>query len=151
MELIKRRGTLVVVSAPSGAGKTTLCHEVRSLVPDLYYSVSCTTRSPRNGEVNGTDFHFVDAGDFIAMRDRNEFAEWAQVHGHYYGTPARALEGALARGLDILLDIDTSGAPSSAPATRRRCRCSSWPPRWPSWTHACASGRATRRARSPGA
>ncbi len=110
MELIKRRGTLVVVSAPSGAGKTTLCHEVRSLVPDLYYSVSCTTRAPRNGEVNGTDFHFIDAGEFIAMRDRNEFAEWAQVHGHYYGTPARALEGALARGLDILLDIDTSGA-----------------------------------------
>ena len=110
MELIKRRGTLVVVSAPSGAGKTTLCHEVRSRVPDLYYSVSCTTRAPRNGEVNGTDFHFVETGDFIAMRDRNEFAEWAQVHGHYYGTPARALEGALARGLDILLDIDTSGA-----------------------------------------
>jgi guanylate kinase len=110
VQLIKRRGTLVVVSAPSGAGKTTLCHEVRSRVPDLYYSVSYTTRTPRPGEVNGTDFHFVSTAEFIAMRDRDEFAEWAEVHGHLYGTPARALESALARGLDVLLDIDTQGA-----------------------------------------
>ena len=67
MELIKRRGTLVVVSAPSGAGKTTLCHEVRILVPDLYYSISYTTRSPRPGEINGTDFHFVTETEFAAM------------------------------------------------------------------------------------
>jgi guanylate kinase len=110
VELVKRRGTLVVVSAPSGAGKTTLCHEVRSLIPDLYYSVSYTTRAPRPGEVNGTDFHFLSEADFIGMRDRDEFAEWATVHGHLYGTPARALESALARGLDVLLDIDTHGA-----------------------------------------
>ena len=110
MQLIKRRGTLVVVSAPSGAGKTTLCHEVRSLVPGLYYSVSYTTREPRPGEKNGTDFFFVTEGVFTAMRDRDEFAEWAQVHGHLYGTPAKALESALARGLDVLLDIDTHGA-----------------------------------------
>ncbi|HEV8440086.1 MAG TPA: guanylate kinase [Methylomirabilota bacterium] len=107
---MKRRGTLVVVSAPSGAGKTTLCHEVRSLVPDLYYSVSYTTRTPRPGEVDGTDFHFVSEAEFVAMRNRDEFAEWATVHGHLYGTPARALEGALGRGLDVLLDIDTHGA-----------------------------------------
>jgi len=110
MQLIKRRGTLVVVSAPSGAGKTTLCHEVRTLVPDLYYSVSYTTREPRPGETNGTDFSFVTEGVFTAMRSRDEFAEWAQVHGHHYGTPAKALEGALSRGLDVLLDIDTHGA-----------------------------------------
>jgi guanylate kinase len=110
VELIKRRGTLVVVSAPSGAGKTTLCHEVRSVVPGLYYSVSYTTRAPRPGEVDGTDFHFIDDATFIAMRGRDEFAEWATVHGHLYGTPARALEGALGRGLDVLLDIDTHGA-----------------------------------------
>ena len=110
MQLIKRRGTLVVVSAPSGAGKTTLCHEVRSLVPDLYYSVSYTTRPPRHGETNGADFFFVTEGVFIAMRGRDEFAEWAEVHGHYYGTPAKALEAALGRGLDVLLDIDTHGA-----------------------------------------
>ncbi len=110
MELIKRRGTLVVVSAPSGAGKSTLCHEVRSLIPGLYYSVSYTTRAPRPGEVDGTDFHFVTEAGFIAMRNRDEFAEWAEVHGHFYGTPAPALEGALGRGLDVLLDIDTHGA-----------------------------------------
>ncbi len=110
MQLIKRRGTLVVVSAPSGAGKTTLSHEVRTLVPDLYYSVSYTTRDPRPGETHGTDFFFVTEGQFTAMRGRDEFAEWAQVHGHLYGTPTKALEGALNRGLDVLLDIDTHGA-----------------------------------------
>src|SRR5499425_3240756 len=110
MQLIKRRGTLVVVSAPSGAGKTTLCHEVRTLVPDLYYSVSYTTRDPRPGETHGTDFFFVSDGQCTAMRGRDEFAEWAQVHGHLYGTPVKALEGALGRGSDVLLDIDTHGA-----------------------------------------
>jgi guanylate kinase len=110
MDVVKRRGTLVVVSAPSGAGKTTLCHEVRSLVPDLFYSVSYTTRAPRPGEVNGTDFHFVTEAEFRVLRERDELAEWAQVHGNYYGTPARALDGAVARGLDVLLDIDTQGA-----------------------------------------
>jgi guanylate kinase len=108
--LIKRRGVLVVVSAPSGAGKTTLCHEVRPLVPSLFYSVSCTTRGPRPGEIDGVDFHFKTEGEFIAMRDRDEFAEWAVVHGHLYGTPARPLETALSRGEDVLLDIDTQGA-----------------------------------------
>jgi guanylate kinase len=110
MEVVKRRGALVVVSAPSGAGKTTLCHEVRSIVPELYYSVSYTTRPPRSGERNGRDFHFVTEAQFTAMRERDEFVEWAQVHGQLYGTPARALEGALSRGLDVLLDIDTHGA-----------------------------------------
>jgi guanylate kinase len=110
MELIKRRGALIVVSAPSGAGKTTLCHEVRQLVPDLFYSVSYTTRAPRPGEVDGKDFHFVTDVEFLAMRDRDEFAEWAEVHGHRYGTPAKALESALGRGLDVILDIDTHGA-----------------------------------------
>ena len=75
MELIKRRGALSVVSAPSGAGKTTLCHEVKQLVPDLFYSVSHTTRTPRLGEVNGTDFHFVTEAEFLEMRDRDDFAD----------------------------------------------------------------------------
>jgi guanylate kinase len=144
MQLIKRRGTLVVVSAPSGAGKTTLCHEVRALVPDLYYSVSYTTREPRPGEKNGVDFFFVTEGVFTAMRGRDEFAEWAQVHGHLYGTPAKALEGALSRGLDVLLDIDTHGA-------RKRYRCSSWRRPWRSSRRGCASATATPRATSPGA
>jgi guanylate kinase len=108
--VINRRGTLFVVSAPSGAGKTTLCREARGLVPDLAYSVSCTTRPPRMGEIDGTDFHFVTEAEFRARRERDEFAEWAVVHGNLYGTRARLLEAALAGGNDVLLDIDTQGA-----------------------------------------
>jgi guanylate kinase len=107
---IKRRGALVVVSAPSGAGKSTLCSQVRSIVPNLFYSVSYTTRAPRAGEDGGRDFHFITEAAFLALRDHDELAEWAQVHGNYYGTPARPLEEALARGEDVLLDIDTQGA-----------------------------------------
>src|SRR5260370_40215335 len=110
MQVIKGRGTVVVVSAPWGAGKTTLCHEVRTLVPDLYYSVSYTTRSPRHDETNGTDFFFVTEGAFTAMRARDEFAVMAEVHGHLYGTPAIALDTAPGRGLAELLSIDSTCA-----------------------------------------
>lgn len=108
--MISRRGTLFVVSAPSGAGKTTLCREIRLRLPDLAYSVSVTTRPPRPGEIDGADFRFVGAPEFRAMLARGEFAEWATVHGNLYGTRARALEGALTTGRDVLLDIDTQGA-----------------------------------------
>jgi len=108
--VISRRGTLFVVSAPSGAGKTTLCREIRLRLPDLAYSVSVTTRPPRPGEIDGTDFRFVGAPEFRAMLARGDFAEWATVHGNLYGTRARALEDALATGRDVLLDIDTQGA-----------------------------------------
>jgi guanylate kinase len=106
----RRRGTLFVVSAPSGAGKTTLCREIRLRLPDLAYSVSVTTRPPRPGEIDGADFRFVGAPEFRAMLARGEFAEWATVHGNLYGTRARALEDALTTGRDVLLDIDTQGA-----------------------------------------
>ena len=108
--MIRRRGTLFVVSAPSGAGKTTLCREIRLCLPDLAYSVSVTTRPPRPGEIDGADFRFVGVSEFQAMLARGEFAEWATVHGNLYGTRARALEDALATGRDVLLDIDTQGA-----------------------------------------
>ena len=107
---LRRRGTLFVVSAPSGAGKTTLCREARLRVPHLAYSVSCTTRAPRLGEVDGQDFRFISRETFLAMRDRGELAEWASVHSNLYGTPARPLENALQDGRDVLLDIDTQGA-----------------------------------------
>ena len=108
--MISRRGTLFVVSAPSGAGKTTLCREMRLRLPDLAYSVSYTTRAPRPGEVDGADFHFVSEPRFRDMLRAGEFAEWAKVHTHLYGTPAPALEAALRDGYDVLLDIDTQGA-----------------------------------------
>jgi len=108
--VIKRRGTLFVVSAPSGAGKTTLCREMRLRLHELAYSVSVTTRAPRPGEIDGSDFRFVSEGDFRAMLARGEMAEWATVHGNLYGTPAKPLEAALRDGRDVLLDIDTQGA-----------------------------------------
>ncbi len=108
--MISRRGTLFVVSAPSGAGKTTLCREIRLRLPDLAYSVSVTTRPPRPGEIDGVDFRFVGEPEFRAMLGAGELAEWATVHGNLYGTRARALEDALAAGRDVLLDIDTQGA-----------------------------------------
>jgi guanylate kinase len=107
---VKRRGTLFVVSAPSGAGKTTLCGELRLRVPGLAYSVSVTTRAPRAGEVDGEHFEFVNESRFREMIAAGEFAEHAVVHGHLYGTRASTLERALAAGTDVLLDIDTQGA-----------------------------------------
>jgi guanylate kinase len=108
--VIRRRGTLFVVSAPSGAGKTTLCREMRLRLPDLAYSVSVTTRAPRPGEINGSDFTFVSEAEFKAMLGRGELAEWATVHNNLYGTPAAPMEAALREGRDVLLDIDTQGA-----------------------------------------
>jgi guanylate kinase len=108
--VITRRGTLFVVSAPSGAGKTTLCREMRLRLHELAYSVSVTTRAPRPGEIDGTDFRFLSETEFRAMLGRGELAEWATVHGHLYGTPAGPLEAALRDGRDVLLDIDTQGA-----------------------------------------
>ena len=107
---VKRRGTLFVVSAPSGAGKTTLCRELRKRVPGLAYSISVTTRAPRAGETDGVDFEFVVEARVRALIAADEFAEHAVVHGHLYGTRASALERALAAGTDVLLDIDTQGA-----------------------------------------
>jgi guanylate kinase len=108
--VIRRRGTLFVVSAPSGAGKTTLCREMRLRLHDLAYSVSVTTRPPRPGEKDGSDFRFVSEAEFRAMLARGEMAEWATVHDNLYGTPAGPLEAALGDGRDVLLDIDTQGA-----------------------------------------
>jgi len=107
---VTRRGTLFVVSAPSGAGKTTLCREMRHRVPGLSYSISVTTRAPRAGEIHGVDFEFVDDVRFRELLAKEEFAEHAVVHGHLYGTRASTLERALAAGIDVLLDIDTQGA-----------------------------------------
>jgi len=108
--VIRRRGTLFVVSAPSGAGKTTLCAEVRRLIPELAYSVSVTTRAPRPSEIDGTHFSFVTEKQFDELLNAGAFAEQALVHGHRYGTRAATLEAALNAGTDILLDIDTQGA-----------------------------------------
>jgi len=104
------RGHLFVVSAPSGAGKSTLCNAVRERFPDIHYSVSATTRPPRPGETDGVDYHFVTEAEFQEGIERGRWAEWAVVHGNYYGTSAEGLREALESGTDILLDIDVQGA-----------------------------------------
>jgi guanylate kinase len=106
----KRRGIIFILSAPSGAGKTTLTNGLRALYPEIKLSVSCTTRARRDGETNRRDYHFISPERFAAMRARGEFAEWAKVHDFFYGTPREPLERSLRTGQDILLDIDVQGA-----------------------------------------
>jgi len=107
--VFRRQGILFVISAPSGTGKTTLCENLRA-TPDFIYSVSCTTRPPRSGEVNGVDYHFLQKDDFLRRIERGEMLEYAQVHGNYYGTLKATVKEALEQGTDVLLDIDVQGA-----------------------------------------
>ena len=108
--MMERRGVLFVVSAPSGAGKTTLCKELAARVPNLKHSISYTTRPPRPGEVHGREYFFVDARYFQSLVERDEFAEWAQVYGQRYGTPRTPLIEMMDQGVDVLLEIDVQGA-----------------------------------------
>jgi guanylate kinase len=100
---------LFVVSAPSGAGKTTLCDALRQ-TPDFVYSVSCTTRAPRAGEIAGDDYHFIAEQEFRSRVEAGEFLEYAKVHDDYYGTLREPLLANLQAGVDVLIDIDTQGA-----------------------------------------
>ena len=105
----RRTGILFVISAPSGAGKTTLCTALRQK-PDFVWSVSCTTRAPRPGEVDGEDYHFLHPEDFTTRLGNGEFLEHAEVHGNHYGTLKGPVLENLRNGIDVLLDIDTHGA-----------------------------------------
>ncbi len=104
------KGRLYIISAPSGAGKTTLCSMLIKKYPDVHYSISYTTRQPRGNEVNGKEYFFVDKDTFQNMIDNHEFLEWAEVHGNFYGTSKSQIEEALNKGIDIILDIDPQGA-----------------------------------------
>jgi guanylate kinase len=105
----RRTGILFVLSAPSGAGKTTLTMALRQK-PDFVYAVSCTTRAPRPGEVDGEDYMFLSEDDFVAKVANGEFLEHAEVHGRHYGTLKRTVLDQLEHGVDVLIDIDTQGA-----------------------------------------
>ena len=107
--VFRRQGILFVLSAPSGTGKTTLCENLRA-TPDFIYSVSCTTRPPRPGEVDGTDYHFLSRDEFLGKIERGEMLEYAVVHDNYYGTLKATVKEALEQGTDVLLDIDVQGA-----------------------------------------
>lgn len=100
----------IILSAPSGGGKTTIARMLLARRPDLGYSVSCTTRNPRAGEVNGTDYYFLSRGEFIGRRERGEFAESAEVHGNLYGTLQAEVDRVLAGGRHVIMDIDVQGA-----------------------------------------
>jgi guanylate kinase len=101
---------LLIVSSPSGAGKTTLCSRLRAELPDLRFSVSHTTRKPRPNEVNGREYHFIDAATFEHMIREGAFAEWARVHGNLYGTSVAEIEAARTNARGVLFDIDYQGA-----------------------------------------
>ena len=111
----QRTGILFVLSAPSGAGKTTLCSALRHK-PDFVYAVSCTTRAPRAGEIEGEDYHFLSDEEFDRRVAAGEFLEYAEVHGCKYGTLKNSVTENLRKGIDVLIDIDTKGA-----ATIRSC------------------------------
>lgn len=103
-------GLLFIVSGPSGTGKSTLCKELVKLISSLKFSVSYTTRPSRKGEISGKDYHFISSEAFKTMREKGEFAEWAEIYGHLYGTSRTSIEEAFKNGLDLLFDIDCQGA-----------------------------------------
>jgi len=106
----KRLGLFMVLCAPSGAGKSTLIRRLCAEFPSLSFSISATTRAPRTGETPGVDYHFLSRDAFLAWREAGKLAEWAEVHGNFYGTPADPVREALAAGRDMLFDVDVQGA-----------------------------------------
>jgi guanylate kinase len=108
-DAIQRRGLMLVLSSPSGAGKTTLSRQLLDNDSQIQLSVSCTTRAKRPGEKDGVDYHFIDTASFSGMIQRGEFLEHARVFNHYYGTPKAPVEEALSAGKDVLFDIDWQG------------------------------------------
>ncbi|NFG25874.1 guanylate kinase [Clostridium botulinum] len=106
----KKRGLLIVISGPSGAGKGTICKELLEKNDNLLLSVSATTRSPRNGEVDGVNYHFLSKENFITRIEKNDFLEHAEVYGNYYGTPKSNVDEMLDSGRDVILEIDIQGA-----------------------------------------
>lgn len=113
---MKRLGILFVISAPSGAGKSTICSSLRQ-TPDTVYAVSCTTRSPRAGEIDGEDYHFMHPDEFERRIATGDFLEYARVHNHYYGTLRQTIVDHLRDGIDVLVDIDIQGAASIRKST----------------------------------
>ena len=106
----RRRGVLIALSSPSGAGKTTLSKRLLSQNPDVVLSISCTTRKPRPGEINGQDYDFISVEEFKKRIDDGYFFEWAEVFGRYYGTPKTPVMEAIDEGRDVIFDIDWQGA-----------------------------------------
>lgn len=107
---ISRRGLMLVLSSPSGAGKSTIARNLLRDDPSISLSVSVTTRAKRGSEIDGTDYHFISKREFEVMRDSGGLLEWAEVHGNFYGTPFEPVQAAMSEGRDMLFDIDWQGA-----------------------------------------
>lgn len=107
---VSKNGSIFIVSAPSGTGKSTICKEIIKQIPDLKFSISYTTRAKRKGEVNGVDYFFISESDFDKKLKENFFIEWADVYGKKYGTSADFIKKTISEGQDILLEIDVQGA-----------------------------------------
>lgn len=121
-------GMMLVVSAPSGTGKSTLIRRLTTEFSAFAFSVSCTTRPPRPGEVDGREYHFLTREDFERRREANFFAEWAEVYGNLYGTPRQATMDLLAQGRDIVFDIDVQGARQLKASMGQGCYVFIFPP-----------------------
>jgi guanylate kinase len=113
-----RRGLMLVLTSPSGAGKSTLSRNLLQYENNISLSVSVTTRPKRSNEIDGVHYHFIDVRRFEQLRDRGELLEWAEVHGNFYGTPREPVDEALARGRDVLFDIDVKGVQQLAASAR---------------------------------
>ena len=126
------RGRVLVLSGPSAVGKSTVVRRLREQVPDLYFSVSATTRKPRPGEVDGVDYHFVSPEAFQGLVDRGEMLEWADIHGglHRSGTPARPVVEASAAGHPVLIEVDLAGARAVKSAIPDAVAVFLAPPNW---------------------
>ena len=119
---MKQAEKLIIISAPSGAGKTTLCQRLlKDFSTGLMLSVSSTTRLPRSNEVNSKDYFFMNRDEFEDLAHKGYFAEWALVHGHYYGTSRDVIDGAFSKGKSVLLDIDVQGAAQLKKAYPKQC------------------------------
>ncbi len=121
-------GMMLVISAPSGTGKSTLIRRLTAEFSAFVFSVSCTTRAPRPGEVNGREYHFLTREEFQRRRDEGFFAEWAEVHGNFYGTPRQTTEDLLAAGHDVIFDIDVQGASQLKESMGQGCYVFVFPP-----------------------
>lgn len=115
---IERRGLMLVLSSPSGAGKTTISRQLLNIEPELHMSVSVTTRPPRPGERSGVDYFFVTPEEFGVMKDQRDLLEYAKVFGNHYGTPKKPVAAAMAAGRDVLFDIDWQGTQQLAEHAR---------------------------------
>ncbi|MBY6409961.1 guanylate kinase [Rhodococcus sp. BP-252] len=142
-----RRGRLIVLAGPSGVGKSSVVRVVRRVLPELWFSVSVTTRDPRPGEIDGEDYHFVTAAEFDRMIEAGELLEWASVHGglHRSGTPAAPVEEALEQGKPVLLELDLAGARAVRVSKPEAQLVFMAPPTWDDLVHRLTS-RATEES-----